>query len=57
VFAAKEAFMAGTTMDVVPVTQFDDQKIGSGKPGPIAEALHQLLLADIQNGEGMLTPI
>ena len=57
VFAAKEAFMAGTTMDVVPVTRFDDQFIGSGKPGPIAEALHQLLLSDIQSGEGMLTPI
>jgi 4-amino-4-deoxychorismate lyase len=56
VLNAREAFMAGTTMDIMPVTKFDDQKIGSGKPGSVYEELHKALLSDIQSGEGMLTP-
>lgn len=57
VFAAKEAFMAGTTMDIMPVTRYDDQLIGGGNPGSVFTELHQALLKDIENGDGMLTPI
>ena len=57
VFAAKEAFMAGTTMDVLPVTRFDDQFVGDGKPGPVFKRLLDLMKVDLVNGEGMITPI
>jgi branched-chain amino acid aminotransferase len=33
--AADEAFLTGTTREVVPIVTVDDQKIGSGRPGPV----------------------
>ena len=32
---ADEAFLTGTTREVVPIVTVDDQKIGSGRPGPV----------------------
>lgn len=32
---ADEAFLTGTTRDVVPIVAVDDRRIGSGRPGPI----------------------
>ena len=32
---ADEAFLIGTTREVVPIVTVDDQKIGSGRPGPV----------------------
>jgi D-alanine transaminase len=40
--AAKEAFMTSTTAGVIPITQIDDKKIGTGKPGATASLLLQL---------------
>lgn len=37
--AAKECFSTASTMSVFPVVKLDGQKIGSGKPGPVAKAL------------------
>ncbi|UII29358.1 aminotransferase class IV [Fulvivirga maritima] len=39
VFKAKEAFLTGTTKRVLPVTQVDDNMIGSGKPGSKTKAI------------------
>ena len=39
VFAAKEAFITGTTKKVMPVVQVDDQLIGQGMPGPVTKDL------------------
>lgn len=33
--AAKEAFIMSTTMNLLPVTRIDDEKIGTGKPGNV----------------------
>lgn len=44
--SAKEAMMVGTTLDVISVTKFNGKDIGSGKPGPLAQALRRLLLED-----------
>jgi branched-chain amino acid aminotransferase len=33
---ADEAFITGTTREVTPIVAVDDQRIGTGKPGPIA---------------------
>jgi D-alanine transaminase len=41
---AQEAFSTSAVALVVPVTQFDDVTIGSGRPGPVAIALRQSYL-------------
>jgi len=34
-YIADEAFMTGTAAEVTPVREYDDRRIGAGKPGPI----------------------
>jgi len=34
-YAADEAFLTGTTREVVPITTVDERAIGSGRPGPV----------------------
>jgi branched-chain amino acid aminotransferase len=41
-FLAEEAFLAGTGVEIVPVTRVDHRTIGSGKPGPVTEALKKI---------------
>jgi branched-chain amino acid aminotransferase len=38
-FGADEAFLTGTTREIVPIVTVDDKPIGSRKPGPITKAL------------------
>jgi branched-chain amino acid aminotransferase len=38
-FQADEAFLTGTTREVLPIVQVDDRVIGSGRPGPITRRL------------------
>jgi branched-chain amino acid aminotransferase len=38
-FGADEAFLTSTTREAVPIVQVDDRRIGSGKPGPVTQAL------------------
>ncbi len=35
IYIADECLMTGTAAEVTPVTELDDRKVGSGKPGPI----------------------
>lgn len=44
--AAKEAFVTAASSWVIPVVEINGQKIGGGKPGPIAGALHELYVAN-----------
>lgn len=37
--AAKEAFMTGTTTNVLPVVRIDGKAVGTGKPGPLTQKL------------------
>ena len=39
VFGADECFLTSTTKEIVPITQVDDRKVGSGVPGPITKRL------------------
>lgn len=39
---AREAFLTGTTITVLPVVQVDDMPIGDGRPGPVSRRLRQL---------------
>lgn len=40
--AAREAFVTGTTITVLPVTRIDGEKVGEGRPGPITLNLRAL---------------
>lgn len=48
--SAREVMMIGTTLDVLPVTEYEGRKIGSGAQGPVAAKLLALLRADIKSG-------
>lgn len=50
--AADEAFLTGTTTNVLPVVKVDDHLIGSGKPGPITQRLLEGFIAHIQAQTG-----
>ncbi len=41
VYVADECFCCGTAAEVVPVTEIDYRKIGSGEMGPITRAIHR----------------
>ncbi|MCG3137053.1 MAG: D-alanine aminotransferase [Phycisphaerae bacterium] len=43
---AAEAFISSSTIDVLPVVRVDQQTIGSGRPGPVADRLYQQMLQD-----------
>ena len=40
-FAADEVIIAATTAEAVPAVKIDGRKIGTGRPGPVAAALHE----------------
>ncbi|MEZ0391562.1 MAG: aminotransferase class IV [Pseudobdellovibrionaceae bacterium] len=48
---AQEVFMIGTTLDVLPVVQFEEQKISGGVVGPKAKELLALLKKDFALGK------
>ncbi len=50
VYLADEVFMTGTAAEVTPVREVDARRIGSGKPGPITQAMQQRYAA-VTRGE------
>ncbi len=48
--SASEVIITGTTLNILPVVKFENNKIGDGTPGPIAKHLNELMLQDIQFG-------
>jgi len=38
---ADEVFLTNTTFELMPVREVDGHKIGSGKPGPVTQSLHE----------------
>jgi branched-chain amino acid aminotransferase len=47
---AKEAMMIGTTLDVLPIAEYEGQKIGQGHQGPVAKELLALLRENMKAG-------
>jgi len=47
ILKATEMFLSGTSTEVLPIVQWDGKKIGSGKPGAVAEKL-QLAYLEFQ---------
>ena len=52
--AAKEMLLIGSSVRVAGIVQWDDDKIGNGKPGPIAAALLALLEEDMRTGDRLI---
>ena len=43
---AREIMMAGTTLDILPITEFESKRVGDGQVGPVAKKLLELMLKD-----------
>ena len=48
-YVADEVFVTGTAAELTPVTEIDRRKIGTGRPGPITQALQKTFF-DIVTG-------
>lgn len=54
---AREVFLTGTSINVLPVTRYDGGPIGDGRPGPVFERLGALLKQDMTQNQALLTRI
>ena len=52
--AAKEMLLIGSSVKVAGIVQWDDHKIGDGKPGSISRSLLQLLEEDMRTGDRLI---
>lgn len=55
--AAAEVVVAGTTINFAAAVELDGRKIGTGKPGPVALALDELLQRDMRENTELLTKV
>jgi branched-chain amino acid aminotransferase len=51
IYLADEAFFTGTAVEVTPVRELDDRRIGDGTPGPITRRLQELFFRVVQGRE------
>ena len=51
---SREMMLLGSSIKVAPVVQWDQQKIGDGKPGAVSKALLQLLDEDMRSGDRLI---
>jgi branched-subunit amino acid aminotransferase/4-amino-4-deoxychorismate lyase len=54
---AREAMLTGTSLDVLPVTLWDNNKVGDGNVGPVAKRLLELMREDVRSNTDVLTPM
>ena len=47
-YLADEAFLTGTAAEVVPIRAVDDREVGTGKPGPVTQAVQQTYFATVR---------
>ena len=52
--ASREMMLLGSSVKVVPIVQWDDQRIGDGKPGPVVSALRGLLEEDMRSSDRLI---
>jgi branched-chain amino acid aminotransferase len=50
VYIADEAFFTGTAAEVTPIRELDDRRIGTGKPGPVTQAMQEAYFSLIRGG-------
>jgi D-alanine transaminase len=46
-YAAEEAFLTSTTMEITPIVAIDGKAVGSGTPGPVTRALQEAFAGEI----------
>ena len=52
-----EMMFIGSSINVAPIVEWDGQKIGTGRPGPAARALLEVLKEDMKGGKDRLIEI
>jgi len=52
-----EAIICGTSLNALPVRQWDGRPVGDGRPGPVAKRLMELLKEDMTSNLELLTPM
>ena len=52
--AAREMVLLGSSVKVAPIVEWDGRPIGTGKPGPAAAALLELIEEDMRSGDRLL---
>ena len=55
--SAAEVHVYGTTPNITPVTKFDGNPVGDGKPGPIAARLFEMLKEEMIPDSARLTKV
>ncbi len=56
-YQAKEIFLTGTSINILPVASYDGRVIGSGSAGPVYSELASLLWKDMTKNQEVLTEI
>ncbi|MFO7986535.1 MAG: aminotransferase class IV [Desulfatiglandaceae bacterium] len=54
-YDADEIFLTGTSLNILPVVQYDGRRIGRGIPGPVYAQLTDLLMKDMTQNREILT--
>jgi D-alanine transaminase len=49
--AAREVFLTGTTIEVLPVVRLDGKKVGTGRPGPVSRMFYQAFLSSLHHDQ------
>jgi branched-subunit amino acid aminotransferase/4-amino-4-deoxychorismate lyase len=57
VYRSREVMLMGTSINILPVVNFNGKIIGSGSPGPIYSKLSGLLWKDMHENKDLLTEI
>jgi branched-subunit amino acid aminotransferase/4-amino-4-deoxychorismate lyase len=56
-YQAREIFLTGTSVNIIPVISYDGNRIGKGCPGPIYSRLSNLFWEDMTKNRELLTEI
>ncbi len=54
---ASEVMIFGTSINILPVVEYDGKRIGGGRPGPVFKRLLELMTEDETKNPEMLTPV
>jgi branched-chain amino acid aminotransferase len=54
---AAEILIFGTSFNILPVVEYDGNRIGAGRPGPVFKRLMELMEEDQAKNRQMLTPV
>jgi 4-amino-4-deoxychorismate lyase len=52
--AAREMLLIGSSIRVAPIVQWDEHRIGDGKPGPVSRGLLRVLEEDMRTGPRLI---